>query len=234
MILGDTLRHNLAIIRQRIERTCERAKRNPNEVTLVCASKAVAVDVIREAYEAGARDFGENYAQELRDKAQALADLTDLRWHFFGALQRNKVKYVAGRTTLIHSVESTALVEEIDRRAKALNLPQDVLLQLNLARETTKSGITEQAVEDLLQSFASCTHCRCVGLMTMPPYSEDPEAARPLFAWLRTLRQKHAATSRPQVDLCHLSMGMSHDFEVAIEEGATLIRVGTAVFGSRR
>jgi len=212
-------------------RACERAGRSPEEVTLVCVSKTVRADAVRAAYEAGARDFGENYGQELRDKASALADLPGVRWHFIGGLQRNKVKYTSA-ARLIHSIDSAELVAEVERRAAAAGRVQEVLVQLNLAGEETKSGIGEPELEDLLAAFATCRSCRCVGLMTMPPFFDDPERARPIFARLRELRDRHAAP-RPGVDLRHLSMGMSGDFEVAIEEGATLIRVGTAIFGER-
>jgi PLP dependent protein len=222
---------NLATVHAAIERACQRAQRRVEEVTLVCVTKTVDDVAIRAAHEAGARDFGENYGQELRDKAAALADLPDLRWHFIGALQRNKVRYVAGQTRLIHSVGDAPLVAEIDRRAASGDRIQEVLVQLNLAGEETKSGVAEEELGALLDAFAPCQHCRCVGLMTMPPFFDDPERARPLFSRLRALRD--AAVPRPNVELRQLSMGMSGDFEVAIEEGATLIRVGTAVFGKR-
>jgi len=226
-----TTAERLARVQESMASACLRAGRRLEEVTLVCVSKTVGAEAVRAAYEAGARDFGENYGQELRDKAGALADLPDLRWHFIGGLQRNKVKYTSA-AHLIHSIDSAELVAEVERRAAAAGRVQEVLVQLNLAGEETKSGIAEAALEELLAAFAACGSCRCVGLMTMPPFFDDPARARPLFARLRELRELHAAP-RPGVELRHLSMGMSGDFEVAIEEGATLIRVGTAIFGER-
>lgn len=231
--LTETIAANLAAVQERIEEACARAGRPPAEVTLVCVSKTLEADYVRAAYGAGARVFGENYGQELRDKARDLSDLPDLQWHFIGALQRNKVKYAANTAALIHSVSAPALVAEIDRRAAATDRTQDVLVQLNISGESTKSGIGQQELDLLLDAFAGCTHCRCKGLMTMPPFFDDPDRARPVFAQLRELRDELARIQRPNVDLSHLSMGMSGDFEVAIEEGATLVRVGTAIFGPR-
>jgi hypothetical protein len=229
----SSLAERLQGIQDRIARACGDAGRDPGEVTLVCVSKTVSAEAIREAYQAGARDFGENYGQHLRDKARELADLPDLRWHFIGALQRNKVKYAAGKVALVHSVDSAELIEEVQRRAAAAGRTQAVLVQLNLSGERTKSGAPEAELEGLLDRFAGCSHCACAGLMTMPPFFDDPQRARPLFARLRELRDRAAATPRPNVELRQLSMGMSGDFEVAVEEGATIVRVGTAIFGER-
>lgn len=224
----------LAEVQRRIAAACRRARRDPAEVALVSVTKTVAPQAIREAFVAGARDFGENYGQELRDKAAALADLgPELRWHFIGALQRNKAKYVVGRVRLIHSVDSRALLEEIERRAAAQGLVQELLLELNLEGEESKSGAREEELPALLDACAASPHLRCLGLMTMPPFFDEPDRARPTFARLRELRDREQARARPGVDLRHLSMGMSGDFEAAIEEGATLVRVGTAIFGAR-
>jgi PLP dependent protein len=231
--LAEEISGRLAEVRDRVAAACARSGRSLDAITLVCVTKTVGADAIRAAHAAGARNFGENYGQELRDKAAALADLPDLRWHFIGALQRNKVKYAVGRTRLIHSVDSAALLEAIDRRAADLGLVQEILVELNLSDEASKSGIPEEALPALLQTLGRLPACRCVGLMTMPPFFDDPERARPLFARLRHLALEHAGRPLPGVELRHLSMGMSGDFEVAIEEGATLIRVGTAIFGAR-
>lgn len=231
---AETVAQNLEAVRQRIAAACQRAGRAEHEVTLVCVTKTLEPDAIRAAHAAGARAFGENYGQELRDKARTLADLAgDLDWHFIGPLQRNKVKYVAGTARLIHTVHSQELLQAIDERAGRAGQTQKVLVQLNLAREASKSGIGPEQLEPLLDAFATLGHCRCVGLMTMPPFFDDPDRARPLFRQLRQLRDRLCATPRAGVDLRHLSMGMSGDFEVAIEEGATLVRVGTAIFGER-
>jgi PLP dependent protein len=229
----ETIARNLARVQERIAHACQRAGRATDEVTLVCVSKTVEADAVRAAHAAGARDFGENYGQELRDKAATLADLGEMSWHFIGALQRNKVKYAVGVAALIHSVDSEALLEEIDRRARSAGITQDVLIQLNLAGEVTKSGIDEGELPVILESLGRYPACRCVGLMTMPPFFDEPDRARPIFTRLRALRDEQARRALPNVELNHLSMGMSGDFEAAIEEGATLVRVGTAIFGAR-
>ena len=231
MSLAERLRSS----RDKIAAACQRAGRDPDEVTLVCVSKTVPAQAIREASEAGALDFGENYGQNLRDKAKDLESL-NLRWHFIGPLQRNKVRYVVGTTRLIHTVHSADVLDALEARALRLDLQEPVrfLIQLNISGEASKSGVAEDQLEPLLDRVAALRCCRCVGLMTMPPFFDDPELARPVFRALRRLRDRHAGQSRPNVDLRHLSMGMSGDFETAIEEGATLVRVGTAIFGARR
>lgn len=183
-------------------------------------------------------DFGENYAQELRDKRALLAaspGMSPLSWHFIGPLQRNKVKYVAGQVAVIHSVDSADLLVEIDRRVAAIapGTVQDCLLQVNVAGESQKKGLPAAQIPVLLDQCASLSHVRCTGLMVIPPLSEDAEATRPHFAALRRLRDEHAARTRPNVALIELSMGMSQDLEIAIAEGATMVRVGTAIFGAR-
>ncbi len=187
-------------------------------------------DDVRAALAAGQIDFGESYGQEFRDKRQAFgADAPQPRWHFIGPLQANKVKYVAGHVALVHSVDSAELVAELERRGD----PQACLIQVNVAGEIQKRGVAPDALPALLDLFANLRHVRCEGLMTVPPLADDPEASRPHFAALRTLLEREGARSRPGVSLRELSMGMSHDLEVAVAEGATLIRVGTAIFGAR-
>jgi pyridoxal phosphate enzyme (YggS family) len=227
------LRQRLDAVRQRIAAACGRVGRDPGEVTLVCVTKTLPAGRVQAAFDAGARDFGENYGQELRDKSRELAGLGGLRWHFIGPLQRNKVKYVAGTATLIHTLASPEVIEAVDRRAAGLGIQQQGLVQLNLSGEATKSGVAAEDLERLLDCFASCGNLSCAGLMTMPPFFDEPHRARPLFAELRRLRDQAARTARPRVDLRHLSMGMSGDFEVAVEEGATHVRVGTAIMGPR-
>lgn len=224
---------NLPWVHQRIAQACSAAGRDPSEVTLVCVSKTVSEAAIRAAHQAGARVFGENYGQDLRDKARQLQELEGIAWHFIGPLQRNKVRYVVGTASLIHSVHSIDLLAAIEERAARQGLTQELLVQLNLSQETSKSGIQEQELERVLDAVADCTHCRCTGLMTMPPFFDDPRRARPYFERLAALRRRCSTEKRSQVDLRHLSMGMTGDFEVAIEEGATLVRIGTAIFGSR-
>lgn len=230
----QTLARNIEAVERRIAGACARSGRPREAVTLVHVSKTVEHPLIRAAHALGARHCGENYGQHLRDKAAALADLDPpVRWHFIGPLQRNKVKYTTGCASLIHSVDSARLLAEVDRRAAAAGWQQQILVQLNLSGEATKSGLAEAELEPLLDALAGCSHTRCVGLMTMPPFFDDPEAARPFFAQLRRVRDRAAGAARPNVELSQLSMGMTGDFEVAIEEGATLVRVGTAIFGPR-
>jgi pyridoxal phosphate enzyme (YggS family) len=220
-------------VQDRIAAACARAGRGAEAVTLVAVSKAQPVAAIAAAVEAGCLDFGENRVQEWRDKAQQLP--RRLRWHFIGPLQRNKVKYLAGEVTLVHSVDRIELVEAFEQRAES---PQDVLLEVNVGAEAQKSGVAET---DLLELAARCGHSpvvRPVGLMCIPPYLDDPEGSRPYYRRLAELlaqvRRRLAEEDELLAEECrHLSMGMSHDFEVAVEEGATLVRVGTAVFGPR-
>jgi hypothetical protein len=190
-------------------------------------------DDVRAALAAGQLDFGESYGQELRDKRQAFlatpSGAAQPRWHFIGPLQANKVKYVAGHVALVHSVDSADLLDELERRSVA----QACLIQVNVAGEAQKRGVAPDALAALLDRFAGLRHVRCEGLMTVPPLAADPEAARPHFAALRALAEREAARARPGVELRELSMGMSHDLEVAVAEGATLVRVGTAIFGTR-
>jgi hypothetical protein len=231
--LEAELRDNLDRIKDVVAVACRRAGRSPHEVTVVCVSKTVVAPTVAAAYAAGARDFGENYGQHLRDKSHQLEHLEGLRWHFIGPLQKNKVKYAVGTAVLLHAVDSRAILEAIDARADRIGVEQEVLVQLNLSGESSKSGIPPEGLDTLLDSFARRKRTRCVGLMTMPPFFDDPERIRPIFAELRRLRDQAAQVPRPNVSLHHLSMGMSGDFEVAIEEGATLVRIGTAIFGAR-
>jgi len=220
----------LARVRDRIAAAMRAAGRAPDEVRLVAVSKKVTIEDVRAALAAGQLDLGESYGQELRDKRQALArEPRAPRWHFIGPLQANKVKYVAGQVALVHSVDSVELLDALERRGA----PQDCLVQVNVAGEAQKRGVAPAALPALLDHVATLSHVRCRGLMTVPPLAEDAAAARPHFAALRALREREAARGRPGVELRELSMGMSHDLEVAVAEGATLVRVGTAIFGSR-
>jgi pyridoxal phosphate enzyme (YggS family) len=214
----------------RVAAACERAGRSASDVAIVAVSKTQPAAAIREASAAGATDFGENYAQELAAKDAELAGaLPGLRWHFIGRLQRNKVRLIAGRVALIHAVDSVELAGEIARRAGSA--PQPILLAVNLAGEASKGGATAESAPAIAAALAGTAGISLDGLMTMPPPVDDPEASRPHFAALRALRDRLAdQLGRP---LPVLSMGMSHDFEVAIACGATHIRIGTAIFGSR-
>ena len=223
---------NLNIIRDRIAAAALKAGRDPATVRLVAVSKTQPAEAVAEAARAGQFLFGENYVQEFAAKA---ADVKEpVEWHFIGSLQSNKVKYIAGLVTLIHSVDRLSLAEEIDRQWGKLGKSCDVLIQVNIAEEATKSGTTSAGLLDLVRSVAGLPHIRVRGLMTMPPFFDDPEGARPYFRELRRLAGEIAAAGIPGVTMAELSMGMSGDVEAAIAEGATLVRVGTAVFGARQ
>jgi pyridoxal phosphate enzyme (YggS family) len=209
-------------VEARIARAAERAKRDPASVRLLAVSKTQPAALVREAYDAGQRAFGENYVQELSEKALALGALTDLEWHFIGHLQRNKVKDVLRANAVVHTVDSTRLADELARRAGTGRVR--MLLQVNVAREAQKSGVLPEELAALVAHVRALPSLELRGLMTIPPDAQ-PEDARPHFRALRALAVEHA--------LPELSMGMSADLEVAIEEGATIVRVGTAIFGAR-
>ena len=208
-------------VRERIDRACDRARRDPASVTLVAVSKVQPVEAIREALEAGQRDFGENYAQEFREKADAIG--AQVEWHFLGALQTNKVKMVVGRIALLHTCDRPSLAQELNKRAASLGVVQRVLVEVNLAREPQKGGIAPAELPSFVAALRNLPSLRCEGLMCIPPADED---AKQHFRRLRELRDELGG-------LPELSMGMSADYEAAIEEGATIVRVGTAIFGAR-
>jgi pyridoxal phosphate enzyme (YggS family) len=221
---------NLRRVRERIAAAEHAAGRAAGSARLVAVSKKMSADDVRAALGAGQLDVGESYGQELRDKVKELARETPApRWHFIGPMQANKVKYVAGHVVLIHSIDSAVLLDELERRGA----DQACLVQVNVAGEAQKKGVAPAALPALLDHFAGLRHVRCEGLMTVPPFDEDPEAARRHFAALRELRDREAGRGRANVALTELSMGMSHDLEVAVAEGATYVRIGTAVFGAR-
>jgi hypothetical protein len=226
---AEELADNLARVRARIAAAAAAAGRAPESVRLLAVSKKMPADDVRAAIAAGQRSFGENYAQELRDKSALLAGDSTLstppEWHFIGPLQSNKVKYVAGRVALVHSVDSAALLDAIEARGVA----QACLIQVNVAGEASKKGVAPAELPALLDRFAAMKRARCQGLMLIPPRGD----ARPHFAALRALRDREAAVTRANVDLRELSMGMTDDLEVAVAEGATIVRVGTAIFGPR-
>jgi pyridoxal phosphate enzyme (YggS family) len=226
-----TIPRNLAQINERIHAAAEKAGRDPASVRLVAVSKTrPAVDICT-AFQAGQILFGENYIQELVPK---LAEIHEpVQWHVIGHLQSNKVKYIAGQVSLIHSVDRFSLAQEIDRQWGKLGRCCDVLIQVNASGEATKSGTTEEGAIQLVKECSRLANIRVCGLMTMPPFFDNPEAARPFFAELRRLAEVIAAERIDGVEMVELSMGMSGDFEAAIQEGATLVRVGTAIFGER-
>jgi hypothetical protein len=223
---------NLSVVKARIQGACIRAGRSSSEVRLVGVTKTVSPDRIREGIEAGITHLGENYVQEATKKVDALSD-EDVSWHFIGHLQSNKVKTVIDWCSMIHTVDRESLALEIDRQAGRRRKTIPVLLQVNIGDEETKSGVDPEDLQSLFRAISRLQWLDVRGLMVLPPYDENPELARPYFASLRELLQNLREQAAHPENLRELSMGMSHDFEVAIEEGATLIRVGTALFGTR-
>jgi PLP dependent protein len=223
---------NINSIREKISRACARAGRSSSEVTLLAVGKTFPSSAVREAVEAGVADVGENYVQELLSKRRDLSG-SDVRWHFIGHLQSNKVKNVADWIHMIHAVDSTALAIEIDRRAAKSGRVIECLLEVNTTGESTKFGVAPGDVTALVKSLASCDNISLGGLMTIGPFLPDPEGSRPMFRRLRELKDEIGSLAQGNVTMRHLSMGMTGDFEVAIDEGATLVRIGTAIFGPR-
>ncbi len=223
-----SLKDRIDGVEQRIGEACRRSRRKREDVLLVAVSKKFPLDMIFEARRLGLQDFGENYAQELRDK-QKEAGEGAVHWHFIGALQRNKVKYVVGKADLVHAVDNMALVAELDKRAAASGTRVRALVEIN-GGEQSKNGIRGEYLREFLESASRFQNVSLEGLMIMPPYFEDPEMSRPWFSGLREMRDKIAGEFP---GIRELSMGMSNDFEVAVEEGATILRVGSALFGPR-
>ena len=223
----------VAAVRDRIARAAARAGRAADEVTLIAVSKTFPAAAVREAFAAGLRDFGENKVQEAEEKAPALADLAaqGLRWHLVGHLQSNKARKAAFLFDRIHSLDDAALGPRLEKAAAQKGRVLPVLVQVDLAGEATKFGVSEEKLEGILDALRGLKSVHVEGLMVLPPYQEDPEKSRPYFRRLRELRDE--ARARNLIVGSHLSMGMSHDLEVAVEEGATLVRVGTALFGER-
>jgi hypothetical protein len=222
---------NLRLVRDRIAAAAKRAGRDPAGVGLVVVTKTVEAARIREAAAAGALILGENRVQEAKEKIEALGRIAS--WHLIGRLQTNKAKYAVRLFDLVHSVDSVELARELDRQAAKTGKVQDVLIEVNIAGEERKAGVAVSAAPDLVRAAATLRSIRVLGLMTMPPYSEDPESARPFYRRLRELAASLDREGIPEASMGTLSMGMSGDFEVAVEEGATLVRVGTAIFGER-
>ena len=226
-----SIAQRLNLIRSRIAEAAAKAGRDPLTVRLVAVSKTRPADDVVAACRAGQVIFGENYVQELTAKAAGIQE--PLEWHFIGHLQSNKVRQIVGLVTMIHSVDRLSLAEEIDRQWGKEGLCCDVLIEVNIAGEESKSGTTAREVSELVRRVSILPHVRIRGLMTMPPFFDDPEGARPYFRELRRLAEEIAAERIPGVEMTELSMGMSGDFEAAIAEGATIVRVGTAIFGER-
>lgn len=228
----STLAARLSAVRSRLAAAARSADRDPGSVRLIAVSKTFPTQAIRDAYAAGQRDFGENRVQEALQKIAVSTDL-EVRWHLLGHLQANKARKAAQAFGTIHSVDSVELLRRIDAMAAEGGWTPDLLIQVDLAGETTKFGTPPSEVPRLLEAASQCRAARVTGLMTLPPFSESPEDSRPWFRKLRDLRDTWLSSGIPQAMLTELSMGMSADFEVAIQEGSTMVRVGTAIFGSR-
>ncbi len=223
---------NLKNVRNRIRQSCLNCGRNPDEITLVAVSKTFPGEQIALAVSEGQLDFGENYVQELNEKYAALHK-PEVRWHFIGRLQSNKVKYIAGYVHLIHSVDNFGLAQEIQKRGERLNRSIDVLVEVHTTEEATKSGVSPDKTVGLVEQVSKLDKVHVQGLMTIGPFSEDPEDSRPSFRQVVSLKREIERMGNERVTMKHLSMGMSHDFDVAIQEGATIVRIGTAIFGKR-
>ena len=223
---------NISIVRARIAAAARAAGRAPDEVRLLAVSKTFSADHVRAAYATGQRDFGENKVQEALQKRDETADL-EIRWHLIGHLQSNKVRKASPAFAAIHAIDSVDLLRRVDQAAAEHEATPDVYIQVDLAGEATKFGACEAEVPDIARAAGDCRAARLKGLMLLPPWFDDPELARPYFRRLRELRDRMVAEGIDRAHLGDLSMGMSHDLEVAIQEGATLVRVGTAIFGKR-
>jgi pyridoxal phosphate enzyme (YggS family) len=236
----SSIKENLLRVMERIEKAALKAYRDPNEIKLVAVSKTVEVGRIREAIEAGVSILGENYVQEAQKKideigrppcARSFGEGRPVSWHFIGHLQSNKAKYAVRLFNMIHSLDSISLAEELNRRAEQEDHVVPVLVEVNLSKETSKFGTDEEMVLNFAKRIQNLMHLSLEGMMTMPPYFDSPEMSRPYYIALRTLRDRVVKEGIPMKEL---SMGMSNDFEIAIEEGATYVRVGTAIFGPRK
>jgi PLP dependent protein len=223
---------NLKNLRKRIDLTCQKCGRMGEDVQLVAVSKTFSIELIREAINAEQIDFGENYVQELQEKHKALHERM-VHWHFVGHLQSNKVKYITGYVDLIHSVDALNLGRENSKRDEREKRIQDVLVEVHTTDEASKFGVPPEEALSLIKDLSQLSHLRVCGLMTMGPYSDNPNDSRSSFRCIADLKKQIESVGIVNVQMRHLSMGMTHDFEVAIEEGATLLRIGTAIFGRR-
>lgn len=225
------LKENLQKVEENIEAACKRAGRDRSEVTLIAVSKTKPVDMLQEVYDTGIREFGENKVQEMMDKYEVLPK--DIHWHMIGHLQRNKVKYLMGKAALIHSVDSLRLAEEISAQSVKHDVITDILIEVNIAGEESKFGTSKEEAMALVEAAAKLPNIHICGLMTIAPYVDDPEDNRKYFRGIRELSVDIKEKNIDNVDMRILSMGMSGDYEIAIEEGATMVRVGTGIFGAR-
>ena len=228
----DNIKCNMIDIKNKIDKACELSNRNKEEVTLIAVSKTVDVDAIKEAINSGATDFGENKPQELARKFETIGD--DVNWHLIGSLQTNKVKYIIDKVYMIHSIDRFSLCDEIQKRAEKIGKTINCLIQVNISKEESKHGILEEDAIDFVKTIAkNYPNIRIKGLMTMAPNTDDKELVRSVFKGLKDLAIKIDKENIENISMDELSMGMSNDFEIAVEEGATFVRVGTSIFGQR-
>lgn len=225
------IEHNIDVVKQAIEAACRRSNRQASEVTLIAVSKTKPLDLLQEAYKAGAHHFGENKVQELCDKVPCMP--SDIYWHMIGHLQRNKVKYIVDKVALIHSVDSYRLAEQIDMEAKKKGVQVDILIEVNIAEEESKFGVKTEELLALIEEISKLSSVHVKGLMTVAPYTEKAEENRPFFQKMQQLYVDIKQKNIDNVSMEVLSMGMTGDYEIAIEEGATMVRVGTGIFGER-
>ncbi len=230
--MSNDVCQNLKTVQQRIRNACKNAGRNPEDVTLIAVSKMKPLDDIKEAFSCGQLHFGENRAKELQDKMDAWEE-EQIQWHMVGALQTNKIKYMVDRVNWIDSVPKKKTLHEIEKRASRIDRIINTLLQVNISGENQKSGCDPDNLKKVLEYAQGLQHTRVQGLMGMATYVEDPEEVRSEFKLLRELRDTHQSYNSENIQLDHLSMGMTHDMEVAVEEGSTMVRVGRAIFGER-
>ncbi|WP_192929590.1 YggS family pyridoxal phosphate-dependent enzyme [Alkaliphilus serpentinus] len=222
------IERNLEVVNQLIQQAADNAERNIEDITLIAVTKTVTVKEVKEAISQGITDIGENRVQELLKKYEELGDA--VRWHMIGHLQKNKVKYIVDKVDFIHSVDSLSLAEEIEKRAAKINRPINCLVEVNISGEDSKHGLEPTEVKSFIKKLDEFKYLRVMGLMTMAPYVEDPEATRKYFKGLRNLSEEIKKIPLNQVSMSYLSMGMSNDFQVAIEEGANMVRIGSAIF----
>jgi len=227
----EDFKKNLEVIEENICNACKKAGRSRDEVTLIAVSKTTPVEDLQAVYDLNIRDFGENKVQELRDKIEVMPN--DMKWHMIGHLQRNKVKYIIGKVELIHSVDSLRLAEEISKQAKKNNVNADILVEVNIGDEDSKFGISTDEVIELVKDIAKLENISIKGLMCVAPYVVDSEENRPLFHKIKDLSVDIMSENIDNVSMSILSMGMSNDYQVAIEEGATMVRIGSNLFGKR-
>ena len=225
------LKENLENVEQKIQAACERSGRDRSEVTLIAVSKTKPAEMVQEAYDLGIRLFGENKVQEILEKCPRMPE--DARFHMIGHLQRNKVKQVLPHAVLIHSVDSLRLAEQIDQEAEKLGITAKILLEVNVAKEESKFGMMPEEVPEMVEQISLLPHLQIEGLMTIAPFVDDPEKNRPVFQKLYQLSVDIKKKNIDNVNMSVLSMGMTGDYQVAVEEGATMIRVGTGIFGAR-